>query len=103
MKINLDVDNIGVLGLKQQRKRANWGQNLHENQSVQNSTKSMERYNMIWEILKFNLDVDNIGGLGFKITKKQGKLGAKFAWKFMCPELYQMQRKVKSSNMDYEN
>ena len=66
LKINLHVDNFGGLGLKQQRKRANWGQNLHENQSAQNSTKSMERYNMTWEILKINLDVDNIGGLGLK-------------------------------------
>ena len=31
LKINLDVENIGGLGLKQQRERTNWGQNLHEN------------------------------------------------------------------------
>ena len=31
LKINLDDDNIGGLGLKQQRERTNWGQNLHEN------------------------------------------------------------------------
>ena len=31
LKINLDVDNIGGLGLKQQREGTNWGQNLHEN------------------------------------------------------------------------
>ena len=27
LKINLDVDNIGGLGLKQQRERTNWGKN----------------------------------------------------------------------------
>ena len=31
LKIDLGVQNIGDLGLKQQRERTNWGQNLHEN------------------------------------------------------------------------
>ena len=44
LKVNVDVDNIGGLGLKQQRKRVSWGQNLHENACVQNSTKFREKY-----------------------------------------------------------
>ena len=30
LKVNLDVDNIGCLALKQQAKRVSWGQNLHK-------------------------------------------------------------------------
>ena len=79
---------------KQQRKKTIRGQNLHENKSVQNSSKSMQNYHWKTEIMKSNLDVDNICGLGFKKTKKEGELGAEFASKLVCQELYQIQRKV---------
>ena len=49
-----------VWGSKQQRNMANWGQNLHENLCVQNSSKSMERYNVTRGILKITFDVENI-------------------------------------------
>ena len=47
--------------------------------------------------------VENIGGFGVKTTKKEGKLGAKFAWKLMCPELSQINWKVQGDMRDFEN
>ena len=53
--------------------------------------------------------VVNIDGLGVKTTKKEGKLGAKFAWKLMCPKVNQISREVQGdkkilrSNFDFEN
>ena len=64
---------------------------------------------MTREIFKSNFDVENFYGLGVKLAKKQGKLGAKFAWKFMCPEFNQIYGKVEGDekslkiNLDVEN
>ena len=81
IKIILDVEKAGRLGLKQQWKRTNRGQNWHENYCVQNSTKSMEKFKSPTGILKINLDVENAGGL--RIRKKlkrtdRGKIYIKF-------------------------
>ena len=70
LKVNVDVDNIGGLGLKQQRKRVSWSQNFHENACVQNSTKFREKYKATTEIMKINLVIESIGGLGSKQQRK---------------------------------
>ena len=46
--------------------------------------------------------VENIGGFGVKKTKKEGKLGAKFARKLMCPEFNQIKEKVQGDEGDFE-
>ena len=53
--------------------------------------------------MKINFDVENVYGLGVKTAKKQGKLGAKCAWKLMCPEFNQINRKVQGDKKNYEN
>ena len=63
----------------------------------------MERYNMTREILKINLDVENVYRFGVKTTRKKVELMAKFAWEYMCPEIYNIQRKVQGNKIDYEN
>ena len=52
--------------------------------------------------MKINLVVENVGGLGVKLTKKEGKLGAKFAWKLMCPKLNPISREVLGDERDFE-
>ena len=54
-------------------------------------------------MIKISLVVENVYGSGVKTAEKQGKLGAKFASKFMFPEFYQIQEKVQGNNIDYEN
>ena len=76
LKVNLDVDNIGGLGLKQQTKRVSWGQNLQKEQWVKNSTKSIENEKSTIEILKISLVVENIGGLELEQQRKGAKLAA---------------------------
>ena len=68
-----------VWGSRQQRKKASWGQNLHENSYLQNSTRSKQMYKAKAETMSINLVVENVNGVGVKTTKKEGKLGAKFA------------------------
>ena len=53
--------------------------------------------------MKINLDVDNVYGLGVKTTRKKVELMAKFAWEFMCSEIYNIQRKVQGEKIHYEN
>ena len=78
MKINLDVEGISGWGSKQAKKGAIWGQNMHENWCVQNSTKSIEKVKSPTKIMKINLDVENADGLGVKKTMEKKKQGAKF-------------------------
>ena len=52
--------------------------------------------------MKIILVVEHNGGYGVKITKKEGRLGAKFAWKLMCPEFNQIKGKVQSDKRDFE-
>ena len=54
---------------------ANNGQNLHENECVQNSTKSIEKVKSTTEIMKSILNAENSNGLGVKTTMKQDKQG----------------------------
>ena len=88
-----------VLGSKQKRKRVNWGQNFHENLSVQNYTKCRDENKAPTSSMKINFVVENVGGLGVKLTKKEGKLEAKFESTFMCQESYQKQGLVQSDNI----
>ena len=51
--------------------------------------------------MEINLDVENVYGLGVKTPKKHDKLGAKFAWKLMCPEFNQINRKGQGDKRDF--
>ena len=55
------------------------------------------------KIIKINLDVENADGLGVKTRMKRDKEGAKFTWKWMCPEFHQINRKGQVTNKDYQN
>ena len=55
------------------------------------------------KIIKTNLDVENADGLGVKTRMKRDKEGAKFTWKWMCPEFHQISRKGQVTNKDYQN
>ena len=91
-----------VWGNDQQKQRGTCGQNLNGNLCFQNSTKLIKNYNSTTEILKITLVIENTGGFGVNTGEKQGKLGAKFAWKFMC-ELYQIQGSEQGTNIEYKN
>ena len=40
--------------------------------------------------------------VGVKTSKKGGKLGAKYAWKLMCPEFHQIHGQGQVTNIDFE-
>ena len=92
-----------VFGSKQKRKRANRGQKLHANQCVQNSTKSMEKYNSKTEIMKINLDLENVCGFGVRGTIKGDKQGEKLTGKLICPEFHQINGNGQVTHRDFEN
>ena len=102
-KLTWMLKKLVVWGWKQQWERTNRGQNLHENQCVQNSTKSIEKVKSPTKIMKITLVVENADGLGLKTTMKKDKHGAKFTWKLMCQEFQQVNRKGQVTNRDYEN
>ena len=54
-------------------------------------------------MLKITLLVENSGGLKVKTTKKEGKQGAKFQQKLMCPEFNQINGKLKVDDRHVEN
>ena len=67
-----------VWGSIQQKDRAIWGQNLHENYCVKSSTKSMEKFVTNRDFL-FTWMLENAGGLRIQTSKTEDNLRAKFA------------------------
>ena len=79
LKINVDVENVGGLGVKTTKKQGKLGAKFARKLMCQEFNQINRKVVVDKKILKINLDVENVGGLGVKTTKKQGKMGAKFA------------------------
>ena len=103
IKINLDVEKAGGLGLKTTMKKDKQGAKFtwkwmclefHQiNRKGQVNNRDYQNYLGCWKSWSF----------GVETTMKKDKQGAKFTWKLMCPEFHQINRKGQVTNKDYEN
>ena len=103
-KLTLMLKMFMVLGVKTTKKQGKLGAKFAWKLMCPEWYQITEnKYKATTEIMKINLVVENVVGFGLKTTNKQGKLGAKFAWKIICPEFNQIKGKVQGDMRDFGN